>query len=337
MSATEASAPTSPVRVSVCLLVFNHARVLRDAVESVLAQELRSFELILSDDCSTDESWEVIQALAREDPRIRAIQTPRNVGMAANANFAVRHASAPYVALLHHDDICAPALLSRWLDVAERHPSVAFVSNAYGFYQSPQVDYHPFEECTQGQRALERTLFRRWGCPIRGTALIRRSCWDAVGGMRERFGMLADVDLWMRLAARWDVGYVREPLILVRQERPEDYPEAYVRWSWPRFKLLYDIHASNRSEYFEARPVRRELEKQIFRWKVSFDELYWLTYGVVRRRWDILSTSAEVSNPYELLGLRRTRELLAQLARRKLNAGVPRHAARSAMESDDAS
>jgi GT2 family glycosyltransferase len=281
--------------VSVCLLAYNHERLLEDAVESVL-----------------------VQKLATKDARIRAVRTARNLGMAGNANFAVAHGRAPYIALLHHDDLCAPDLLTRWLDVAERHPSVAFVSNAFGFYQSERLDYHPFDERTDGRRALERQLFRQWGCPIRGTALIRRSCWDAVGGIREQFGMLADIDLWMRLAARWDVGYVRKPVIIVRQDWPEDYPEAYHRWSWQRLRLLYDIHALNREEYFHDVPLRRRLEQLKFRVRVSANELYWLAYGVVRRRWDILSTSEEVSNPYELPPVRLARGLLATLAQDRL-------------------
>ncbi|MDB4987508.1 MAG: hypothetical protein JWN04_2686 [Myxococcaceae bacterium] len=300
--------------VSVCLLAYNHARTLADALRSILAQDHAHFELIVSDDCSTDDSWAVIQRFAAADSRVRPIRTPRNLGMAANANFAVAHSSAPYIAILHHDDVCAPSLLRRWLEVAERHPSVAFVGNAYG-YDDASVDYHPFEECTKGTLALEEALLPNWGCPIRGTALVRRSCWDAVGGIRERFGMLADVDLWMRLAARWDIGYVRDPLIIVRHECPENYPEGYHGWSWSRFRLLYDIHGTNRLEYYQDRASsHRHAEMMKFRLRVTLDELRWLAYAVLKRRRDILQTSHLVSNHYELGLARFARETLARLA-----------------------
>jgi glycosyltransferase involved in cell wall biosynthesis len=301
--------------ISVCLLVYNHERTLRAAIESVLAQDFGTFELIVSDDCSTDGCWQIIESLAQQDARIRPMRTSRNMGMAANANFAVSRAAAPYIALLHHDDVCAPNLLRRWYEVAERHPSVAFVSNAY-CYDSDRVDYHPFEECTNGRRALTEHMLPNWGSYIRGTAFIRHSCWQEVGGMREEFGMLADVDLWMRLAARWDVGYVREPLIRVREYRPADYPEAYVRFSWSRSRLLYDIHGVNRREFFADRQLRQAFEMLSYRWKVSRDELFWLAYAVVRRRRDILLTSDQVANDYEFWIARKIRELLALSTRR---------------------
>src|SRR5688572_9914371 len=113
--------------VAACLLAYNHAHTLERAVRSVLAQDHQDFELVLSDDCSTDSTWEVVQQLASQDARMKPLRTPRKLGMAANANFAVSHTQSRYVALLHHDDVYASNLLDRWLDVAERHPSVAFV------------------------------------------------------------------------------------------------------------------------------------------------------------------------------------------------------------------
>ena len=69
-----------------------------------------------------------------------------------------------------------------------------------------------------GKWFLKKELLIRFGCYVRGTAIFRKKYFDEVGGMNEKFGMLADVDLWMRLAAKWDVGYVNKPLIEVIQE-----------------------------------------------------------------------------------------------------------------------
>jgi glycosyltransferase involved in cell wall biosynthesis len=308
--------------ISVCLLAYNHVRTLREAILSVLAQDWTDFELIVSDDCSTDDTWQLLEELARDDERLRPIRTPRNLGMAANANFAVSQARAPYIALLHHDDICKPSLLSSWREVAERHASVAFVSNAYELIipakrSTPsyvRIDYHPFQECTPGRTALLDVIMPPWGCPIRGTAFIRKTAWDAVGGMRESFGMLADIDLWMRLAARWDVGYVAKPLITVRHAPPADYPADYHSFSWSRLKLLYEIHGTNRSEYLANQPLKRLVELAKFRYRVSSNEIYWLTYAIVKRRWDILRSSERVANRYELPVARLARKALARSA-----------------------
>src|SRR5690606_28857519 len=76
--------------ISVCLLTYDHAPVVESTLASVLAQSLRGFELIVSDDGSTDGTWELICRRAAADARITAVRTPRNLGMPGNANFAAR-------------------------------------------------------------------------------------------------------------------------------------------------------------------------------------------------------------------------------------------------------
>src|SRR6185312_3833181 len=129
----------------------------------------------------------------------RVVQPARNLGMAANANFTVAQARGEYIALLHHDDVYSPNLLEAWAAVLDRHPTVGFVSNAYRDHRNGDVSVHPFQERNVGADVLRENMLPIWGCPIRGTAMVRKRCWDAVSGMREEFGMLADVDLWMRL------------------------------------------------------------------------------------------------------------------------------------------
>jgi glycosyltransferase involved in cell wall biosynthesis len=304
--------------IAVCLLTYDHAALVESTLDSVLAQSLSGFELIVSDDGSTDGTWEIITRRAAADPRIRALRTPRNLGMAGNANFAARHSARPFLALLHHDDLYRPDLLEKWLGVMWRQADVTFVFNSYGVFADGRVLGHPFsDERLDGARFLERHLFARWGCPVRGTALIRRRDFDAVGGLREEFGLLADVDLWMRLAARGAVGYVPEPVITVRQARPPYYPELYQNgvWSWRRQRFLYDIHAQNRLEYFDQGTWRGRLELLEFRTRLSLETAKWLSYAVVRRKWSMLHTASDGATLHDQAWLSAYRALLGGVAR----------------------
>jgi hypothetical protein len=85
--------------------------------------------------------------------------------------------------------------------------------------------------------------------------------WDRVGGMREEFNLIADVDLWMRLSVVSQVGYVPEPVIYVRELRPDYYPDTYTlkRFHWSRLVLLYEIHASNRLNYLGIKTLKGRL------------------------------------------------------------------------------
>jgi len=76
-------------KICVVLLTYNHVEVIVSTLQSILDQTITGYEVIVSDDCSTDGTWERILELAATDARIQPIRTPCNMGMAGNANFAV--------------------------------------------------------------------------------------------------------------------------------------------------------------------------------------------------------------------------------------------------------
>lgn len=310
------SVVSTSAKLDVFVLTYNHAHLIESTLVSIQQQTVSGYEIMVSDDCSTDDTWAIVNRIAATDPRIRPIRTPRNLGMPGNANFAVAQSDRPYIALLHHDDLCRLDLLEKWLDVMERHPEVSFVFNAYGVDQSNFVYREQFPgEAMTGNRFLESYLFPRWGCPVRGTALIRRESWEAVGGMRPQFGLLADIDLWMRLAMCGSVGYVPEPVLIVRQDRPEAYPEEYKgsRWSWSRQRLLYEIHAVNRLAWYDLNRLSGRLRWLGFRSRLSLETAKWLGYAWMRRKPDMIGTSRESVTDYDLPPLRGLRRLLFAL------------------------
>ena len=301
--------------ISVCLLTYNHANVIESTLRSILEQTITGYEVIVSDDCSTDGTWERILQLAAVDMRIKPVRTSHNMGMPGNANFAVARSKRPYIALLHHDDLYRKDLLEKWAGVLERHPEAAFVFNPYRVFESDFIYEEPMPgECIDGKWLLERYLFARWGCVVRGTAMIMREAWERVGGMRKQFGMLADIDMWMRLAMRWPVGYVPEPVITVRHQRPSYYPDIYKgAWSWRRQRLLYEVHASNRLDHLNLNTLDGQLQWLGFRLKLNYETCKWLTYAVVRKKFDMITSSHESVTQYDLCPVRVVRCLLQQI------------------------
>jgi glycosyltransferase involved in cell wall biosynthesis len=303
-------------KISVCLLTFNHVEAIESTLRSILDQTIVGYEVIVSDDCSTDGTWERILELAAEDARLKPVRTPRNLGMPGNANFAVAQSDRPYIALLHHDDLYRKDLLEKWAGVLDRYSDVAFVFNPYGAFESDFIYEESMPGASiDGKWLLERYLFACWGCVVRGTAMIRREAWECVDGMREQFGLLADIDMWMRLAMRWSVGYVAEPVITVRHQRPSDYPDIYKgrSWSWRRQRFLYEIHASNRLDYLNLNTLGGRLQWWAFRLKLSFETTKWLVYSVVRKKPEMIASSHESVTRYDLWPLRVLRHMLQQV------------------------
>lgn len=117
-------------KITVGLPVYNGANYLAAAIESILAQSCPDFDLLISDNASTDGTEEICRAYARRDRRIRYIRQPRNIGAAANYNFVAEKSEHPYFKWAAHDDLLAPGFLATCLDILERDPAIVLASPA---------------------------------------------------------------------------------------------------------------------------------------------------------------------------------------------------------------
>jgi glycosyltransferase involved in cell wall biosynthesis len=110
--------------LSVGLPVYNAATYIRLAIESILSQTLTDFELIISDNASTDETPDLCQTYARKDPRIKYFRNEINLGATKNFNRVFELASGKYFQWAAHDDIYSPDLLRACVDVLENDPTI---------------------------------------------------------------------------------------------------------------------------------------------------------------------------------------------------------------------
>jgi glycosyltransferase involved in cell wall biosynthesis len=111
-------------KVSIGMPVFNGDRFLEEAFKSILMQTFCDFELIISDNASTDRTLEICQAYAAKDPRIHYYRNDRNLGYSFNQNRVIELADGKYFLHAHHDDVRSPEYLQRTVEVLESDPSV---------------------------------------------------------------------------------------------------------------------------------------------------------------------------------------------------------------------
>jgi len=111
-------------RVSIGLPVFNGEDYLAEALDSILAQTYTDFELIISDNASTDRTQEICQAYAAKDRRARYYRNERNLGAAKNFNYVFELSSGEYFKWAAYDDVLGPEFLSRCITVLDQDPSI---------------------------------------------------------------------------------------------------------------------------------------------------------------------------------------------------------------------
>jgi len=118
--------------VSICLPVYNGARYIQHALQSVLEQTFENFELIISDNASTDTTSDICQDIASRDSRVRYFRSDINRGLASNFNYAFSLATAPFLMWIGHDDVMGPTYVSRCVEeLAADSSAVLCFANAH--------------------------------------------------------------------------------------------------------------------------------------------------------------------------------------------------------------
>lgn len=148
--------------ISIVTPVYNAAAFIRETMEMVREQDYTDWELILVDDCSKDNSLEVIENYLKEKPdeRIRLIKKEKNEGAALTRNFGIREAKGRYIAFLDADDIWMKKKLQTQMEFMER-TNAGFVFSAYEFGDEEAVGTGRIvhvPECLTYKKALSRTV-----------------------------------------------------------------------------------------------------------------------------------------------------------------------------------
>lgn len=207
--------------VSVLIPTYNRAALLGQAIESVLAQTFTDFELVISDNASTDNTQAIVKSYS--DNRIRSFVNPRNIGSSRNMKQCLAFARGEYVTFLPDDDLMMPENLERKVDILRRYPRVGLVHSRFHIVDG---EGHTVRENTNWGHGAERdtdaiesghAVLKRMltgFCEINlPTAVFRKAVYDRLGEWTDTLNHADDFEYWMRIAVFYDVAYLASPLI----------------------------------------------------------------------------------------------------------------------------
>lgn len=240
------------MKLSVCIPTFNSAPYIRDCIESVLAQKGVEFEVIVFDNASQDDTWDIVRSFS--DGRIRAFRSTQNRGMTANFNQALTESRGQYIKLLCSDDLLETDALQTQTKFMDKHPEMALATGATCLIDSKNEELgtvrwfsRPVLIDSLELRALSLIYGNVVGEP--SVVLFRREAWLRAGPFREGLVTLIDLDMWFRLSCQGRVGYLplqlcrirRHPLSMTNQFRGAgEVQEAVLRMTE---NLLHELRA----------------------------------------------------------------------------------------------
>lgn len=218
--------PNSPT-VSVILPVYNGADYVRFAIESVLAQTFRDFELIIVDDGSTDGTAQIVSSYG--DNRIRYFKKD-NGGVATAVNYGLRAAAGRYISWLSHDDVFLPTKLEMQVAAREKvgEPSVIytdfqFINSTGAITEERRIGHHSPGETVRNLLVAGSISFAAY------SLFYDKQCLEQVGLYDESQPFTQDADMLIRLARRFPLVGVPETLTQIRRHSAQWSAES--RWA----------------------------------------------------------------------------------------------------------
>jgi len=225
------SHPITPV-VSVVMPTYNGEKFLRPAIESILNQTFRDFELIVIDDGSFDSTPRILAEFKDKDARLIVLTDERNLGIAGATNRGLAAACGKYFALQDHDDISLPHRLQIQVDFLNAHPDIAVIGSAATLINDDGVPYAEFPLPCEEIDIKWRLLFH--GDPLHYTSLMLRcSAIHETGGYGEdaAFRFAEAYDPFSRIAMRHRMVNLPETLVLWRRH-PEATSLQHAQQQW---------------------------------------------------------------------------------------------------------
>jgi GT2 family glycosyltransferase len=202
----------------VVIAAFNAEGTIGETLESIAAQTFRDYEVIVVDDGSTDRTAEIVGLIAAERPQVVCLGQP-NRGQPAARNRGIGAARGRYVAFVDADDLWMPEKLEKQVRYLDAHPEAGMVYSDAEVFDgaSGKTLCLVSDKCRLYEGDVLERLFLKCFIPS-PTPMVRRAVFDEVGLFDETrgFEMAEDWPMWLRIAARWRVGVVREPLAKYR-------------------------------------------------------------------------------------------------------------------------
>lgn len=202
--------------VSVLMPNYNGEKYISEAIESILKQTYSNFEFIIIDDCSTDDSWKIIQKYAKKDKRIKAYRNEENLKIVRTRNklFSLANKKTKYYAIFDSDDISLPDRLKEEVNFLEKNKEYGVVGSNIILINEKSKVIGKRNYVLSWEKM--KKVMGRYDPIAQPSVMIRKKVIDLVGKYNEKYTRCQDYELWMRIGTKVKIRNLKKPLIKYR-------------------------------------------------------------------------------------------------------------------------
>lgn len=244
-------------KISVIIPIYNHGKFVGRAIQSILDQSFKDFEIVITNDGSTDNTLSEINKF--KDPRIKLFNFEKNRGMGMAMNNCIKNSSGEYIASLNADDISAPDRLAKQSQFLDSHKNIGAVFSYANIIDdndakvNDHVFYKTFRQKNRSRHEWLRRFFHEGNCLCHPSAMVRKKCYKEIGLYDGRFQQIQDLELWVRLCMKYDIHVIPEDLssfrIISGGVNVSTYsPKKNNRFYWESIKVLLHYLKLNKDE-----------------------------------------------------------------------------------------
>lgn len=255
--------------ISVILPVYNGGEYLKLSVQSILSQTYSGFEFFILDDCSTDGSFEYLKSLS--DPRIRLSRNASNLGLFPNLNILIGKSKSPLIKIWSQDDIMYPNCLQAICHFHDIYPNLGF-----SYSQCDYIDevgkLTPYFRNDDTPEIVSRHLHTRiayFTGSIAGNianVCLVRSAIERVGLFDESMKISGDFFMWVKLAEHFNTGFIKIPLIQLRNHTGQLSRNETFYW----YHIKEDLKVYRYLDAYATNEERVEGRKNLMQYKLLF-------------------------------------------------------------------
>ena len=215
--------------ISICIPVYNGEQYLRESLDSVIDQTYKELEILLIDDCSSDQSMAIAKEYQSRDTRIRIVENEQNLGLVGNWNRCIEMATGDWVKFQFQDDVMDPETIEKMIRMAtENSLRLVLTDRMYvaesdlksrivrNYDKVKKLSDYVFETRVVSAKEMIRITnkdvfkYNFLGEPILG--LIRKDVFDFYGVFDKRLKQIVDFEFWLRISTNEPVGFINEKL-----------------------------------------------------------------------------------------------------------------------------
>ncbi len=247
--------------VSVIIPTFNRANLILRAVDSVLSQSFRDFDIRVIDDGGIDETGNLVlkRAVESTDVEIHYEHTP-NQGVAAARNLGIHRSHGDWIALLDSDDEWLPDKLEKQLAFLRENPEISLIHTGEIWIRNGVRVNAPKSYQKYGGDVFEKSLPVCMIGP--STSLFHRDLFEELKGFDESYPVCEDYDFWLRATSRYEAGFINEPLIVKYGGHEDQLSRAHVAMDYWRIRSMCRILSIRSLTTERRRAVLHEIDRK---------------------------------------------------------------------------